>query len=443
MKKQLIDTYNARGNLLVLTNYPARGGGIHTAKIGGVSGFAKNTLLPLAVKYARDGRKIIVLADIIDKPALYEEDGMLIVRAWKRGTLPLYVQMLVWFIRFWKVTDVFVEFEFASYGDFAVTALFPAFLFLLRMAGRHITIALHQVVTDLWSIIGHIGLRFDSRQFELYNSILPVYYYILTHVSHHTIVLEEEFKKRLAHMAPTDRVTVIPHGIQEIPKMPGKKKSRKMLGLAPDEYIVTIFGFITWYKGTDLLVQLLSDPAKVSGKPLRLIVAGGASTSQKDKEHYRKYYKKVLGLARGKKHITVTGFVPEEKIPLYLASSDTVVFPYRSAMSSSGPLSLALACKKPFLISRALSALFHTADYKTALIESKLNPSTLLLPESARAIIQRLELINRPSKRKQIRRFVRAISEKRSFTNLAPSYYTVLVPKEVPSTVYRLLTSFR
>src|SRR3989338_7095613 len=91
--KKLIHKYNQPGNLLVVTNYPPRGEGVHTAKIGGVAGFAKNTLLPLSLHYNKEDKQIIVLAEILNKACVYEEDGMLIIRCWKRNSMVLYWQL--------------------------------------------------------------------------------------------------------------------------------------------------------------------------------------------------------------------------------------------------------------------------------------------------------------------------------------------------------------
>jgi glycosyltransferase involved in cell wall biosynthesis len=441
--QKYIKTYNQPGNLLVITNYPRRGEGIHSAKIGGVSGFAKNTLIPLAEKFARNNRKIIVLADILDRPAVYEENDMLIVRAWQRDTPVMYIQLLLWMVRFWRCSDVFVEFEFATFGDFATTSLLPGFLGIVRLFGKRLTIAIHQVITDLWSITGHIGLDFDSREFKLFSALLPVYYFLLTHLSHQTIVLEDQLLKRLIKIAPKDSIYVIPHGIEERVHLPSKKKSRKILGLDPDEFIVTSFGFITWYKGTDLLLELLHDPATIRGKPVRLLIAGGESTSQKRKAHYQKFFTAVCEKARGKKHITMTGFVPENKISLYLAASDVVVFPYRTVMSSSGPLSLAITHKKPILLSSSMRVILNSSDIKIALKESKLSTHMLLLPYSRPSFLRQLARITKPFYQAKVKRFARAIMTKRSFTNQAPTYYTVLTPREQVAAGYVSRPAFR
>jgi glycosyltransferase involved in cell wall biosynthesis len=443
MKHIDIHSYNQSGNLLVITNYPPRGEGIHTAKIGGVSGCAKNTLVPLSKLYAKEGRKIIVLADVLTTPQIYEEDGMLIIRAWKRNAFSLYAQCILWCMRLFRVGHVLVEFEFASLGNFSVTSVFPAFLLMLRLAGRHVTIVLHQVVDDLWSLLGHIGLRFDSQKFKLFETLLPLYYVLLVRLANTTVVLEEEFKKRLSKLAPIHRISVVPHGIQAVTHIPSKKRARKLLGVRPDEFVVTSFGFITWYKGTDTLLSLLAKPGRVNNKDLRLIIAGGPSTTQKNKPHYQRFYEHIKKLARGKNHITITGFLHDRKIPLYMAASDVVVFPYRTAMSSSGPLATALAYNKQILVSKALMTLFHTSDYQGAMKMVQLQPHVLMMPDTAKALIKQLEGISKTSRKKRLKRFMHIMHEKRNFTTLASSYYTVCTPNAASIPLFRFLTAFR
>src|SRR5581483_6301413 len=47
------------------------------------------------------------------------------------------------------------------------------------------------------------------------------------------------------------------------------------------------------------------------------------------------------------------GFLTAEEIRIYLAACDAAVFPYRQVFGASGPLALALAQGRPFLLSDA------------------------------------------------------------------------------------------
>lgn len=431
MKQKLIDQYNKLGNLLVVTNYPPKGGGVHAAKTGGVAGFAKNTLVPLAKRYDRDDRKIIVLADTIGTPRTYEEDSMLIVRCWRRNHLNLYLQILKQVMQFNNVRDILIEFEFASFGDFWVTAVFPLLLAALKLTGKRVTLVLHQVVTNLASLVGHIGLDSDSLGMKLFSVLLPAYYCLLTNLTDGTIVLEETFKQRLRGIAPMERVTVIPHGVEAPCHVPRKTIARKILGFLPNEFVILSFGFITWYKGTDLLIKAIKPGMKLGKKPVRLIVAGGPSTTQQHKPHYQSYYQDVVTLAKTKTNVTITGFVADDRLALYFAAADLVAFPYRTVMSSSGPLSLAIAYGKPMVLSPVMTAYMNSSDVAQAIHESGVNLKFMILPLNLQKLPAYLARIGTRGRLTQLSRFSKTLAYKRSFPTIADSYYTILTPKEV------------
>lgn len=431
MKQSLLDTYNQPGNLLVITNYPPKGGGVHAAKIGGVSGFAKNTLVPLAKCYDQEDRKIIVLTDTPGSPRTYEEDGMLIVRCWKRNHPNLYLQILKQVRQFSNVRDILIEFEFASFGDFWVTAVFPILLAALKLSGKYVTLVLHQVVTNLASLVGHIGLGGDSLGMKLFSLLLPVYYFFLTNLTDGTIVLEETFKQRLRGIAPMERVAVIPHGVETPePPVPKKMIARKKLGILPNEFVILSFGFITWYKGTDLLIKAIKPGLKLGKKLVRLIVAGGPSMTQQHKPHYRSYYQDVVALAKKKTNVKITGFVPNNRLPLYFAAADLVAFPYRTVMSSSGPLSLAVAYGKPIALSPVMTAYMNSSDVSQAVRESGVHLKHMILPLNLQKLPSYLARIGTRGRLTRLSRFSRILAYKRSFPTIADSYYTILTPKE-------------
>lgn len=78
--QKLISKYNQSDTLLVISTYPKKGQ-VYTAGMGGVASYTKNNLLPLTKK----GQKVVVLADKENDEFLYEEEGILVIRCWKRG----------------------------------------------------------------------------------------------------------------------------------------------------------------------------------------------------------------------------------------------------------------------------------------------------------------------------------------------------------------------
>lgn len=429
MKRSFIDTYNRPGNLLVITNYPPKGGGVHAAKIGGVAGFAKNTLVPLAKRYDREDRKIIVLADTLGTLKTYEEDGMLVLRSWKRGTLRLYLDIFNNIRRFNAVRDILIEFEFASFGDFWVTALFPLLLGLLRLLGKRTTLVLHQVVTDLWSLNGHLGLKYDSREYQLFSRLLPFFYAAVTHLAHQTLVLEEMLKNRLRDLAPMERISVIHHGTEDRENRLTKQTARRRLKIPSGKYVVLSFGFITWYKGTDALLASLKNTTSINGRPLQLIIAGGTSPTLWGKPHYDAYYQSVVNQIKTMPHARLTGFVPDEKLDLYFRAADVVVFPYRTMMSSSGPLSIALSYGKPVLLSDAMRPYLWSPDVRNAMEEARIKPRDLVIPQDLSKLPNFLAWTSRRRTREKLVRFTQALAARRAFTNTAYAYAALVSPK--------------
>lgn len=429
-----ITIYNQPENILVITNYPPKGGGVHTAKTGGVAGFAKNTLLPLAEKLSREGRRIIVLAETIGAPTMYEEDGMFVVRCWSRNHPGLYLQILKQVMQFNTVQNVLIEFEFASYGDFWTTAFFPAFLGALRLMGKTTTLVLHQIITDLWSLNGHLGLRYDSREFQLFSRLLPIFYGAVTHLAHQTVTLEEVLKNRLKGLAPMNRVTVIHHGTEERTTRITRQAARKRLHINTNAYVVMSMGFVTWYKGTDLLLDALKNSSAIGARPLQVIIAGGKSPTLEGKAHYETYYQSIIKRIEATPHARLTGYVPNRELDLYFQAADVVVFPYRTMMSSSGPLSIALSYGKLVLFSHAMRPYLESQDIREALGESGLTPKDILLPQNFTRLSARLTRISHRANQVILQKFTHALAQKRTYANAAEAYVKLLtIPNPAPS----------
>ncbi len=354
MQKKLLKKYNQNDGIIVISTYPEKGK-VYTD--GGVSSFAKNTVLPMA----RLGQKVVVLADVLDKPEVYEEEGVLVVRCWERGGWGLYKSLWQEMRRFDQIRRVMVEFEFALYGDFWVTGVMPAFLGFLRLKGRRVVLVMHQVLASLQDLAGHVGMKKDSWRLRFFDGLMKVYYWLMGGVSRRVVVLESEFKRRLERMkVRQDKVAVIEHGVDVSLRKVSRKLARKKLGIGEEELVVLVFGFLSWYKGSDLAVKGLKKFLEEyeGDKKVRMILAGGESVTQKGKKHYQKYVRKLKRMVGEIGGVEITGYVPEEKVREYFSASDVVLMPYRSFMSSSGVLALALAYQKPVVVSGSLKKWF-------------------------------------------------------------------------------------
>lgn len=359
------NNYNQTSSLLVVSSYPPKGSK-HAANQDALASFAKNRLS--GIRKLIGPKKIIILSSYTDKPETYEDNGILVIRCYRRNHPLDYITLFKYLQAFSQVKDVLVEFEFASFGDTFSTGFFPVFLFMAKSIGKKVTVELHQVLDNLSKINGHIGLGSRSFKIKAFSSLMNTFYRLLGNLSHQIIVLEGKLKNRLIALGVKTPVFVLPHGVEKPNKRYTKSEARRILGLTQKEKYVLNFGFLTWYKGSDLIVKALT------GQPsFKLILAGGASQNQKDKPHYQKFYNKLQKDIKGNQYILATDFVDEKQIPLYFAASDLVVLPYRAFMSSSGPLSLALTYQKPFMLSKMLRPYLHSEDIKKAVFDQKLS----------------------------------------------------------------------
>ena len=112
-------------------------------------------------------------------------------------------------------------------------------------------------------------------------------------------------------------------------------------------------GYLTGYKGIDLLIDGFSEYCKLN-KNAFLIIGAGKHPKLKDDKNYLKEYKRLEDKAKSlipENQFRWIGFIDECDIINYYSACDIALAPYTIAMSSSGPLSLAIGYEKPFLAS--------------------------------------------------------------------------------------------
>ncbi len=140
------------------------------------------------------------------------------------------------------------------------------------------------------------------------------------------------------------------------------------LGIGEKEKIILFFGFIRKYKGLDILLRAMAEPAiKESG--IRLLVAG---------EFYEdaSQYKKLIDeLEIADQLILKTDFIPDGEVRYYVCASDAVIQPYRHA-TQSGVTPLAYHFEKPMIVSNVGSFTEQVLHEKTGLLAEP-NPVSL------------------------------------------------------------------
>ncbi|PIS14576.1 hypothetical protein COT64_01855 [Candidatus Shapirobacteria bacterium CG09_land_8_20_14_0_10_39_12] len=381
--KKLIEKYNNKESLLVISSYPLKGM-VYGNGVGGVASFAKNNLIPLS-----EERKIVVLAEILTKPEIYEEGNILVCRIWRRNFPGIYFDLIKAVKKFSKIKHFEVQFEFSLFGELIITGFMPLFLGLLKLSGKNIVIVVHQVLLSLDSLSGHLGWTERTLKQKAFSIILRLYYYLLAINSNKIVVLEPAFKRRLQAIGiKDDKVSVIRLGVDRNLIATKKEIAMRELGIEKNEFVILVFGFLAWYKGSDLIAEAFTKLIqKYPSKKIKLILAGGESLTQKQKPHYQKYVKNLYSLAAKNSRITITGFVPEQKLKKYFGAADLVVLPYRAFMSSSAVLSLTLSFGKPLIISEELKGWFEGME------EEKNLPEFLFFKANVNSLALALEKI--------------------------------------------------
>lgn len=380
--------------LLVISSYP-RKGATHDSEVVGVATYTKNTLLALK-KAAKQPLKITVLAEVLPHPpsfaqerksipdqvgndlTMYTDEGITVKRVWRRKSLLSFVAISKAIFSERKTNHVLVALELAMFGGIVHLMPFPLFLLLLRLLNKNTTIVFHQVITDISDVHGQMNLPERGIRVKVATLLLRLFYRIVLSLCTKAIVFDQFLLEQLSTCGDKEKITVIPHGVEQFPNLPTKTDARAKLTLSQTRTIIVCFGFLAWYKGTDLLVDLYSRLPE-EDRPL-LILAGGPNPNHTDKVFYQKYIQDIEQKAQ-ELGIIVTGFVPEKLIPLYYAAADICILPYRTFMSSSGPLSFVFSTKKPFLLSDNLKPVFKTEDIARIIKERDINPNDLIFSQ--------------------------------------------------------------
>jgi glycosyltransferase involved in cell wall biosynthesis len=346
---------------LLITSYPPKDT-LHGKKVGGVASYAKNTVLS-----TQHQTNYIILAETLEqdpstntqqrenKTETYTEGNHKIYRCWHRNKLSYIFTLITKLIKHRKDTNrLMIEFEFAIFGNEWKTGFLPAVLIIARFLGYKITLVQHQVVTSLTELSPHLGLSGIKK--SIYEALMWTYFKLMVILPHNIITFDQIHKEKLLKLSRSARkTTVIPHGVEEYTPKPAEPH---------DTFDVLIFGFIAYYKGTKLAAEHFNQYCdQHPDTDMRLIVAGGESPTQKDSPQYQEYISQFKAEVAKNDKVQHTGFVPEEEIDTVYGNSDLVLLPYRALMSSSGPLSIAIKHRKPFLLSDVIAPYTKTEDF--------------------------------------------------------------------------------
>jgi glycosyltransferase involved in cell wall biosynthesis len=320
------------------------------SKQSGIASYTKN----LAKAMSEHGNHVSVFGNILDGiDPKYEENGIKVNRCWDGGLKSwLQIARMLWGARK-RLDIVHIQFTFSLYGGIASSFMFPILLLLLRVIRIPTVITMHEVVplTGLdKKFLEETGIK--GNLFILKTGIYRLVKLIVS-LTNGTIVHDPFFSKVIVNQykCKNEKIQVVPHGIEESNNLLDQKKARETLGIK-QKHVLLFFGYIAKYKGLDILL----DAIKKLDEDYILLVAGGEHPRLKGKREYNEYLTTLLEKAAGcRASVVFTGFVNETDITLYFSAADLLILPYTTLMSSSGPLSLCVAYKKPFLASESLA----------------------------------------------------------------------------------------
>ncbi len=414
--------------LLVISSYPPRGTTHHKSVIGGAS-YTKNTLIALEkeIRSRNEIPQITVLAQNIDGSDTDYQDGDINVkRIWKRNSLftftKLYKEIL---INHKQTKEIMIELELSIFGKSGIFLMMLInFIYSLKLLNKKVVLVIHEVIFDMDKFGPHINLKEKSLKTTFYNSGFSMFYKSILMPVDKVIVFEESLKKKLSAITGREnKINVISIAVENIKQNVSKEKARAKLSISKNDFVVMTFGFLAWYKGTDWLSGVWSK--ENSKKNLQLIIAGGENPNRIDFPYYKKYLDDLKQVVR-EKEIILTGFIPEEKMQLYFAACDLVVFPYRTMMSSSAVLSIAFSFEKPFLLSENMNQIFMGQDINQELLSSNLQEKDVLFPLD-NSFNERLESIKNDSVLlKKLELFSKKMKVKRSWDLIARKYYETI-----------------
>lgn len=140
------------------------------------------------------------------------------------------------------------------------------------------------------------------------------------------------------------------------------------LGLNKDTKYLLFFGFIRKYKGLDMLLEAMNEPA-LKNQNIHLIVAG---------EYYddKSFYEDLIAKHNLEDRLHLfTEFIPNEDIRQYFSAADLIVQPYRTA-TQSGITSVAYHFEKPMVVTDVGGLAEVVIDGKTGYVADP-NPSSI------------------------------------------------------------------
>jgi glycosyltransferase involved in cell wall biosynthesis len=179
---------------------------------------------------------------------------------------------------------------------------------------------------------------------------------------HERLIVHTEFiKNRLIDEfnIPSHKIKIIKHGVYQINdnQIIERTAAKQKIGIGKENIVLLFFGYITYYKGLDLLLKVFN---QLNSSKIKLIVAGEVKDS----------YMNEVNLLKKKYSENITyklNYINDSELNDLFNATDIVVLPYREA-SQSGVLFMSYAYGVPVLAPKLGGFPYDIAENKTGIL---------------------------------------------------------------------------
>lgn len=289
-----------------------------------------------------------------------------VVKCWKKDSVFYPLSILIECVKT-AGRLIHLQHHYTLYGGALPALEFPLILIGLKIIHKPFVVTLHSIIPKSKlqrQLFQRYGLGAYLSGFKRTLMILLVKSIVL--LSDAVIVHDSYMKKCLIkdYGANSNKTFIVPHGVFNISSLECKR-AKALLGL-PDQKVILYQGFITDGKGVEILIRAFRQVHKIHRDTL-LIIAGGF---RRETDSYAQSIRRLIMEKPLTKSIMVTGFVPEEKLPIYFLASEIIVLPYTETdvLGSSEVLAEVASVGKPIVATRTPKLLGLLHDGHNALL---------------------------------------------------------------------------
>lgn len=366
-----------------------------------------------------------IIAEILagDRPRTDADGPVAVHRLWRRGSARALGSLLALAFRQPRNSTILIELEFNMFRSWITLIGLVPVIAILKWRGVPVITQFHQVVRSATIIREHfdLGSRIHAR---LLWWALNSYCAAIARLSREYVTHEDAFTDYLAAISRKPGRT-IHHGVWITDKE--KLAVRQRMDWPADQPVLLIFGYLNWYKGIELALdfyEALREQYRDSRAPL-LVVAGTISPSKEHTPELCEYWSEQLARAR-RLGVRTPGFVPSEQLSDYFSGADLAIFPYRAAVSSSGPFAYAIGHCLPFLLSNELSIYLDAPEIRRTFDEAQVDPQQLVYSDKATFIRAVTVLLTDNELRKRIIEALFKVRQQRSWEATAGRFLSLI-----------------